>query len=163
MLLITRQLLFYLYTVNSVFVYNGDPYNQTKAIGVGRLEFSKTIDGVPIHTEGELTPCMYRHYTTYTHMPSSNISHWSWAVRPSSICLWPQWSSVSRDVLYSYNTSSQLWIPTGCSRPLLASTQWIYSARRGNWKECWVGLWGSAMGKYHGPEPVYIGYVWEWC
>ena len=36
-----------------MYVYQGKPYQQTQAIGVGTLEFSKERDGVPIHTEGQ--------------------------------------------------------------------------------------------------------------
>ena len=39
-------------TVSGVYVFNGHPYEQTEALGVGILDLSKEGDGVPIHTKG---------------------------------------------------------------------------------------------------------------
>lgn len=38
--------------MSSVYVFEGNPYQQTNALAVGTLELSKGSDGVPIHTTG---------------------------------------------------------------------------------------------------------------
>ena len=38
--------------MSGVYVFKGNPYEQTDALGVGNLDLSKDGDGVPIHTKG---------------------------------------------------------------------------------------------------------------
>ena len=124
-----------------MYVYQGKPYQQTQAIGVGTLEFSKERDGVPIHTEGQsllrVSSRVWSHDLVLPYVPnllpfhssrfalcpvpSSGVPRRPWAVHTPVLCAWAKRSCLPGVLLHCHHSTGKLWLPDHCSGPLLAS------------------------------------------